>query len=179
MNFREKFGEKKTNQFFYQMLKKKNRDFAGDIFNFYLDIAKDFYHGVKSKIGHYTKEEKLEIDKLISKYEKEIDKRKKIYKRKFVRLCSLMVDKWIPKKDETPMKYVKTNEEFVGEIKKLLGMKPQTVRDYQARFNGLTFDGETKKYSGTCKKCRGKCEDVTSHKCPVAIPRDRKTNWSD
>jgi hypothetical protein len=62
------------------------------------------------------------------------------------------------------MKYIQTNEEFIGKVKKFFGLKPSTLRDYQEHFDGIIFDGEKKTLTGTCKKCKVR-DDIQKHTC--------------
>lgn len=75
------------------------------------------------------------------------------------------------------MKYIQTNEEFIGKVKKFFGINPSTLRDYQEHFDGIIFDGEAKSLTGKCKKC-GVKEDIIKHKCKKDL-RSEKSNWSN
>jgi len=71
------------------------------------------------------------------------------------------------------MKYIQTNEEFIGKVKKFFGISPSTLRDYQEHFDGIIFDGETKSLTGKCKKC-GVREDIIKHKCKDETSKENK-----
>lgn len=75
------------------------------------------------------------------------------------------------------MKFIQTNEEFIGKVKKFFGINPSTLRDYQAHFDTIIFDGEKKSLTGTCKKCKVR-DDIQKHICKKDLSSE-KSNWSN
>lgn len=91
---------KEINDLFYTLTKKEDEyeDEDRDYFYAITDVInkmKDFLR--KSLNIGYSKSEKLEMEKLKNKYEKEISRRKKIFYKKFRRIYTIMIEKWTSK----------------------------------------------------------------------------------
>lgn len=69
-----------------------------DVINTYKWGFKEAWNDIKSKIGFVSKSEQKEINELVKKLEKDINWKRKKYNRKFRRILTLMLDKYLPNK---------------------------------------------------------------------------------
>jgi len=69
-----------------------------DVINTYKWGIKYTWNDIKHKIGLITKSEQKEINLLVKKLEKDINWKRKKYNRKFRRILTLMLDKYLPNK---------------------------------------------------------------------------------
>ena len=88
---------------FYALTKKEEENepiLHGDIRDF-LPTSTEVMNSIKSfarnKFNIYSKSERLEMDRLKNKFEREINKRKKVFHKKFNRIYTIMIDKWCEK----------------------------------------------------------------------------------
>jgi len=92
-NFSNYLKESDINRLFYLITKK---DFKPGYS--YTDMFKEIYFDLKNilktKMNIYSKEDKVLIQKYRKSFELEINKRKKVFSKKFYRLFSIMVDKY-------------------------------------------------------------------------------------
>lgn len=95
IDLNEMFSERFINKIFYSYI--MNAEYMGK-WETKLDIFLEFIVGkewIKTTLNMYSEKEKGLIDKAINHFEKELNKRKRKYKKKFLRIVTAMFDKYV------------------------------------------------------------------------------------